>query len=100
MSLDWLRDILQKDADDRDRHKHWYSLSDEQKDTIDELLESGALDFYINPNWINPIVKDIMLDINNRNSNDIPEACRHCNNHPSNGGSGVCLCTLGVPKIT
>lgn len=25
----------------------------------------------------------------------IPEACRHCNNHPSNGGSGICHCTLG-----
>ena len=30
----------------------------------------------------------------------IPEACRHCSNHPSNGGSGICHCTLGVPPIT
>lgn len=25
----------------------------------------------------------------------IPEACRGCANHPSNGGSGICTCTLG-----
>ena len=24
----------------------------------------------------------------------IPECCRGCSNHPSNGGSGVCACTL------
>ena len=26
----------------------------------------------------------------------IPEACKRCTNHPSNGGSGICHCTLGV----
>ena len=25
----------------------------------------------------------------------IPTACRHCMNHPSNGGSGICHCILG-----
>ena len=25
----------------------------------------------------------------------IPDACRGCSNHPSNGGSGICHCTLG-----
>ena len=29
----------------------------------------------------------------------IPEACRNCSNHPSNGGSGICFCTLGTPQI-
>ena len=28
------------------------------------------------------------------NYNWIPECCRNCSNHPSNGGSGVCCCTL------
>ena len=27
----------------------------------------------------------------------IPAACRHCPNHPSNGGGGVCMCSLGSP---
>lgn len=30
----------------------------------------------------------------------IPPACRHCSNHPSNGGSGICNCTLGSMIIT
>ena len=30
----------------------------------------------------------------------IPEACKNCSNHPINGGSGICSCTLGNMKIT
>lgn len=30
----------------------------------------------------------------------VPDMCRYCSNHPSNGGSGICHCTLGTPKIT
>ena len=30
----------------------------------------------------------------------IPEACRECSNHPSNGGSGNCNCILGSQHIT
>lgn len=26
-----------------------------------------------------------------------PNPCRTCSNHPSNGGSGICFCTLGMP---
>ena len=29
----------------------------------------------------------------------IPEACRACSNHPSNGGSGICNCILGSETI-
>lgn len=28
------------------------------------------------------------------------ESCRHCSNNPINGGSGICHCILGQPKIT
>lgn len=31
---------------------------------------------------------------------DIPDPCKTCSNHPSNGGSGMCNCTLGGSKIT
>lgn len=30
---------------------------------------------------------------------EIPVPCRVCQNHPSNGGSGICHCTLGLPTI-
>lgn len=26
---------------------------------------------------------------------NVPPACQNCPNHPSNGGSGICFCTLG-----
>lgn len=29
------------------------------------------------------------------NYSSVPVPCRVCSNHPSNGGSGVCWCTLG-----
>ena len=28
----------------------------------------------------------------------IPENCKNCSNHPSNGGSGICHCILGEIK--
>lgn len=30
----------------------------------------------------------------------IPEACKNCPTHPSNGGSGICHCILGDTIIT
>ena len=30
---------------------------------------------------------------------NIPEACKNCPNHPSNGGSGICHCTLGTQPV-
>lgn len=30
----------------------------------------------------------------------IPEPCRHCAAHPSNGGDGICWCILGSMNIT
>lgn len=28
------------------------------------------------------------------------DICKCCTNHPSNGGSGICHCTLGTPVIS
>jgi len=36
----------------------------------------------------------------NATNDTIPPACRSCSNHPSNGGSGICNCTLGQPVVT
>ena len=30
---------------------------------------------------------------------DVPENCRYCSNHPSNGGSGICHCILGTSPV-
>lgn len=37
---------------------------------------------------------------NGISTNNIPDACKNCSNHPLNGGSGICFCTLGTPKVT
>lgn len=29
----------------------------------------------------------------------IPMACRDCPNHPTNGGSGICNCTMGTETV-
>lgn len=29
----------------------------------------------------------------------IPNACRSCSNHPSNGGSGICHCIMGITPL-
>ena len=30
----------------------------------------------------------------------VPPCCRHCSNHPCNGGSGICNCTLPYMTYT
>lgn len=35
----------------------------------------------------------------NSDEENIPISCKNCSNHPSNGGSGVCHCTLGMTEI-
>ena len=35
-----------------------------------------------------------------RSSDNIPAPCQACPNHPSNGGSGICHCTLGITPAT
>ena len=60
----------------------------------------------------NLIVDDLVdlvndgLQTNNDNLNNVviggfeQSACVNCSNNPKNGGSGICNCTLGLPKIT
>ena len=44
-------------------------------------------------------VPNINTNLTNSQLNSIPEACKGCSNHPSNGGSGICFCTLGTPEL-
>lgn len=38
--------------------------------------------------------------INIFNLLNIPPACKYCHNYPTNGGSGICHCTLGITQVT
>lgn len=42
----------------------------------------------------------IRTDLDNLNLRSTPEPCKSCSNHPSNGGSGICFCTLGSLKFS
>ena len=57
-------------------------------DIHESLVDTVELDLKTYPTWDNNI------------PSNIPEACRNCSTHPSNGGDGICHCTLGLPKIT
>lgn len=46
---------------------------------------------------INPVYQQIIF--NNHSNNIFPASCVNCKNNPSNGGSGICNCTIGTPKI-
>lgn len=56
------------------------TIKKERREDIDSFLES-----------IKPLTEPF---------ENIPEACRYCPTHPSNGGTGFCHCILGQPKIT
>ena len=51
---------------------------------------------------INPNHRQIIFHsfIWSHNNNTFPSPCADCKNNPINGGSGICHCTLGTPKIT
>ena len=54
----------------------------------------NQLGYCLTTGCINPHYKYIVFynDCNNM----IPEPCRKCSNHPKNGGTGICNCTLGT----
>lgn len=51
------------------------------------------------PKCQNKVHEYIYTNIPKWDTNAIPLACRSCNNHPSNGGSGICHCILGNSTI-
>lgn len=59
------------------------------KKLLDELDHNKVLSNFNMPN----------VDVT-PNYTNIPPACQHCSNHPINGGSGICHCTLGIDKMT
>lgn len=65
---------------------------DEILDKIHSVLEESQPEF--------PGLQHIpYINCNGNVDQTIPELCRGCSNHPSNGGSGVCFCILGSPKV-
>ena len=36
-----------------------------------------------------------LLSLQQAVNTNVPESCKYCSNHPSNGGSGICHCISG-----
>lgn len=54
----------------------------------------------VNAPWVSTCTCQDDFEIVINFKTGIPASCRGCSNHPSNGGSGICHCTLGSPKVT
>lgn len=78
------------------RDRKWICSDCDKKlhpeDYDDEEDVSNPLTGYYQPKFI--LEEDKVID-----TTFIPETCRSCSNHPSNGGSGICNCTLGQYSI-
>ena len=40
-----------------------------------------------------------IANLTSDSNTNIPVTCRNCSNHPSNGGSGICHCILGMTQV-
>ena len=61
--------------------------------------EIDIRDLYKKLQNLNNKLDFIMYQNKNQEISNIPEACQHCSNHPSNGGNGICHCILGTQPI-
>lgn len=70
-------------------------MSEPLDDFIKYSKEVLGIDFYVDEDEKPDTIEDIFGDMFFQS-----EACEHCSNNPKNGGSGVCQCILGTPKVT
>ena len=79
-------------------------IEDIVKEAIEKIYQKpetqGLLPYNI-PITAPDIHYDHLLDWSyaNLNGGGIPDSCKTCSNHPSNGGSGICHCIMGIPQI-
>ena len=91
--------FLQFETKDYDTYKKVEKLCQDIMDEENERKEAkkehipNPLAGYYQPRFV--VEGDKIID-----TTFIPESCRGCSNHPSNGGSGFCNCILGSSQIT
>ena len=69
-------------------------LDNFMKNLENEGILSGWSDF------MSKKLRDENAEYAKKNDFCVPDPCKHCSNHPSNGGSGICHCTLGGQRIS
>ena len=80
-------------------------IEDIVKEAIEKIYNKPETKDWRPPNTVTVETPDIhfenMLDWKQLDPLTLyPEACKICSNHPSNGGSGICNCIMGIPQIT
>lgn len=80
-------------------------IEDIVKEAIEKIYDKPETKEWL-PRTISVETPDIhfehLLDWGNAGSSaidGIPNACRTCSNHPSNGGSGICHCIMGITQL-
>lgn len=63
------------------------------------LLELLEYELRVKTDSLEILEKGYTVDTSLINLKEIPNACKNCSNHPSNGGSGICNCILGLSQI-
>lgn len=71
------------------QRKEFYAMRDKL-----DFLDRSVKDLTMEMEDLVKYTKD-RNSVTNNESSYIPEYCKACPNHPSNGGSGICYCTLG-----
>lgn len=85
--------------------KNFEDLTEEEKQPLVDLMNKipeGTLWMTFLLMMLNPFgLKEVNVPFQSPvDINSIPEACKSCSNHPSNGGSGNCNCILGGLNVT
>ena len=75
-----------------DNYEQFKFMQDMARECVDGMHNEDLADWFKEYDVINPLIID-------KTSTSIPDACKNCSNHPSNGGSGICNCTLGLPTV-
>lgn len=74
-------------------------IEDIVKEAIEKIYDKPETKELL-PNTISVETPDVHFDrmLQWSLNTDIPSACQSCSNHPSNGGSGICHCIMGIPR--
>lgn len=81
------------------------SIEDIVKEAMEKICNKPEIKDWCLPRDISVETPDIHFEHlidwrqSNPSSSGIPESCRTCSNHPSNGGSGICHCVMGLPQV-
>ncbi len=77
-------------------------IEDIVKEAIDKIYQQTGTQELL-PRTVSITDPDIQLQLGHllqwSLNTDIPSACQNCSNHPSNGGSGICHCIMGVTPL-